>query len=184
MKLNLLFALGLLAFASNSRVAAEVAEEVVQEVPEEPAMDAQAPPFVPTTIQAPFLEQFTKATGSRWIASETKKIVDGVEDDELLRYRGQWSIEEPSVFPALAHDEGLTVKTAAAHHAISAAFPSPIDNTGKTLVVQYEVKLQNGLECGGAYMKLLTYDPAFEPSKFDDKSPYTISELILKIWSQ
>lgn len=35
-------------------------------------------------------------------------------------------------------------------------FPEPIDPTGKPLVVQYEVKLQKGLECGGAYIKLLT----------------------------
>ena len=44
----------------------------------------------------------------------------------------------------------------AAHHAISTLFPEPIDPTGKPLVVQYEVKLQKGLECGGAYIKLLT----------------------------
>ena len=42
-------------------------------------------------------------------------------------------------------DSGLVVKNAAAHHAISAKFPATIDNTGKTLVVQYEVKLQSKL---------------------------------------
>jgi calnexin len=35
------------------------------------------------------------------------------------------------------------VKNAAAHHAISAKFDKKIDNKGKTLVVQYEVKLQS-----------------------------------------
>ena len=40
-------------------------------------------------------------------------------------------------------DKGLVVKNAAAHHAISAKFPKKIDNKGKTLVVQYEVKLQS-----------------------------------------
>ena len=39
-------------------------------------------------------------------------------------------------------DKGLVIKNAAAHHAISAKFPKKIDNKGKTLVVQYEVKLQ------------------------------------------
>lgn len=43
-------------------------------------------------------------------------------------------------------DKGLVVKNAAAHHAISAKFPKKIDNKGKTLVVQYEVKLQSELE--------------------------------------
>lgn len=42
-------------------------------------------------------------------------------------------------------DKGLVVKNAAAHHAISAKFPKKIENKGKTLVVQYEVKLQS--EC-------------------------------------
>lgn len=40
-------------------------------------------------------------------------------------------------------DKGLVVKDAAAHHAISAKFPKKIDNKGKTLVVQYEVKPQS-----------------------------------------
>ena len=40
-------------------------------------------------------------------------------------------------------DKGLVVKNAAAHHAISAKFPKKIDNKGKTLVVQYEVKPQS-----------------------------------------
>lgn len=35
------------------------------------------------------------------------------------------------------------VKNPAAHHAISAKFPKKIDNKDKTLVVQYEVKLQS-----------------------------------------
>ena len=40
-------------------------------------------------------------------------------------------------------DKGLVVKNPAAHHAISAKFNKKIDNKGKTLVVQYEVKLQS-----------------------------------------
>jgi hypothetical protein len=42
-------------------------------------------------------------------------------------------------------EKGLVVKDKAAHHAISAKFPKPIDNTDDTLVVQYEVKLQSKL---------------------------------------
>lgn len=34
------------------------------------------------------------------------------------------------------------LKDKAAHHAISAKFPKKVDNKDKTLVVQYEVKLQ------------------------------------------
>lgn len=40
-------------------------------------------------------------------------------------------------------DNGLVIKNAGAHHAISAKFPKAIDSKDKTLVVQYEVKLQS-----------------------------------------
>ena len=71
-------------------------------------------------------------------------------------------------------DKGLVVKNPAAHHAISAKFPTAIDNKGKTLVIQYEVKLQNGLECGGAYMKLLQNNKKLASEEFSNTSPYVI----------
>ena len=39
-------------------------------------------------------------------------------------------------YKGMIGDKGLVVKNAAAHHAISAQFEVPLDNTGKTLVVQ------------------------------------------------
>lgn len=60
------------------------------------------------------------------------------------------------MFSGIVGDEGLVLKTKAAHHAISVPFETPLDPAGKPLVVQYEVKLQKGLDCGGAYIKLLT----------------------------
>ncbi|KAI8818962.1 Calreticulin family-domain-containing protein [Fimicolochytrium jonesii] len=129
--------------------------------------------FHPTEITAPFVEQFTPGWDKRWIPSTSKKVVDGVEDEDLLQYRGRWAVEAPEG-AVIEGDEGLVVKDAAAHHAITALFPTPIDPAGKSFVAQYEVKLQNGLECGGAYMKLLTADSSFDPAKFADKTPYTI----------
>jgi calnexin len=41
--------------------------------------------------------------------------------------------------------------------------------------IRYEVKLQSGLECGGAYMKLLTVsEKGIHAEEFSDKTPYTI----------
>jgi len=60
---------------------------------------------------------------------------------------GNWAVEEPSVLKGIEGDKGLIVKDKAAHHAISAKFSKPIDNKGKTLVVQYEVKLQGWYSC-------------------------------------
>ncbi|KAG0039901.1 hypothetical protein BGZ83_002690, partial [Gryganskiella cystojenkinii] len=90
-------------------------------------------------------------------------------------YVGEWNVEEPSVYPGLKNDLGLVAKSPAAHHAISASLPEVVDNKDKTLVVQYEVKAQRGLECGGAYMKLLTESPeGIKFKEFSNDTPYTI----------
>ena len=93
---------------------------------------------------------------------------------------------------AIEGDKGLVVKNPAAHHAISAKFDKKVDNKGKALVVQYEVKLQSmvtnpfyrqrqltrtpldGLECGGAYMKLLRDNKELHADEFSNASPYVI----------
>ena len=95
----------------------------------------------PTTLKAAFLEQFTDDWETRWTPSHAKK--EDSKSDEDWAYVGEWSVEEPTVYPGMVGDKGLVVKNPAAHHAISAKFPKKIDNKGKTLVVQYEVKLQS-----------------------------------------
>lgn len=52
----------------------------------------------------------------------------------------------------------------------------PFKFDDKPLIVQYEVHLQEGQECGGAYLKLLTEDKngKIDLKKFHDKTPYTI----------
>ncbi|KAJ3045787.1 hypothetical protein HK097_001132 [Rhizophlyctis rosea] len=133
-----------------------------------------APQFKPTSVKGAFVEQFTDDWESRWTPSSAKKLdATNIQDEELLRYKGKWAVESPAVV-SIEGDKGLVAKDAAAHHAISAKFATPIDPAGKPLVIQYEVKTQNGLDCGGAYMKLLTYDEKFTPENFSDKTPYTI----------
>lgn len=70
-------------------------------------------------------------------------MTGSAKSEEEWAYVGEWAVEEPTVYPGMHGDKGLVVKNAAAHHAISAKFPKKIDNKGKTLVVQYEVKLQS-----------------------------------------
>lgn len=65
------------------------------------------------------------------------------KEEEEWAYVGEWAVEEPTVFKGMEGDKGLVVKNPAAHHAISAKFPEVVDPKGKTLVVQYEVKLQS-----------------------------------------
>ncbi|KAK8162700.1 calnexin [Phyllosticta citrichinensis] len=128
------------------------------------------PSFTPTSLDAPFLEQFTDDWEDRWKVSHAKKE----NTEEEWAYVGTWSVEEPSVLKGIEGDKGLVIKDKAAHHAISAKFPMPVDNKDNTLVVQYEVKLQDGLECGGAYLKLLKEEAALHQDEFSNASPYVI----------
>jgi calnexin len=109
------------------------------------------------------------------VPSKAKK--EDSKTDEEWAYIGEWAVEEPSVLKAIEGDKGLVVKNPAAHHAISAKFDKKIDNKGKTLVVEYEEILTNsldGLECGGAYMKLLQDNKALHAEEFSNASPYII----------
>ncbi|CAH0049636.1 unnamed protein product [Clonostachys solani] len=146
-----------------------------EEVEESTASAPELPNFTPTTLKADFLEQFTDGWDKRWKPSTAKKDTTGSDkEEEEWAYVGEWAVEEPVAYKGINGDKGLVVKNPAAHHAISAKFPSKIDNKGKTFVAQYEVKLQNGLECGGAYMKLLRDNKALHQEEFSNTTPYVI----------
>lgn len=112
----------------------------------------------------------------RWVKSETKKEE---EDASIAKYDGQWRLEEPLRDPVKG-DQGLVLKSKAKHSAISALLEKPFHFSDRPLVVQYEVNFQNGQECGGAYLKLLSMDPSPKNKApqnlklFQDKTPYTI----------
>ncbi|KAF8522810.1 calnexin [Gautieria morchelliformis] len=127
--------------------------------------------FVPTTIKAPFLEQFTDTWTERWTPSgATKKTPVG---GETFSYVGKWEVEAP-IIPVMEGEKGLVAKTTAAHHAISAPLKEPVGVSTEPLVVQYEVKFQNGGNCGGGYMKLLEEGYQADGEAFSDKTPWSI----------
>ncbi|KAG6884667.1 hypothetical protein C0993_009156 [Termitomyces sp. T159_Od127] len=133
--------------------------------------DAPKPAFTPTTIKAPFVEQFTDDWTERWTPSEaTKKTPVG---GETFSYVGKWEVEDPLI-SVVEGDKGLVAKSKAAHHAISAPFDEPISFSDKPLVVQYEVKYQKGGNCGGGYVKLL--EDGFQTSgkEFSDTTPWVV----------
>lgn len=100
-----------------------------------------------------FFEQFLQDLPlSSWVVSPSKK-----------KDAGKWEIEPAFKYPGYLNDKGLVLKTPEAHHAVSHKLDTPFDNTDNDLVLQYEVKTQNGLSCGGAYIKLFNKD--FNPNK-------------------
>lgn len=51
----------------------------------------------------------------------------------------------------------------------------PFHFNDRPVVVQYEVNFQEGQECGGAYLKLLSQSKdTLDLRQFHDKTPYTI----------
>ncbi|XP_055635986.1 calnexin-like isoform X2 [Toxorhynchites rutilus septentrionalis] len=108
---------------------------------------------------------------TQWIISQAKKD-DTAE--EIAKYDGEWSLELPKR-PLLPNDLGLVLKSKAKHAAIAAHLNRKFVFTDKPLVVQYEVNLQDGQECGGSYIKLLSAGKeTTDLRQFHDKTPYTI----------
>lgn len=107
----------------------------------------------------------------QWIKSTAKK--EGISED-IAKYDGEWSLEAP-LKDGLIGDLGLVLKSKAKHSAIAAKLSRPFNFNTKPLIVQYEVYLQDGQECGGAYLKLLSDTPDTRNlAQFHDKTPYTI----------
>ncbi|RNA15718.1 calnexin, partial [Brachionus plicatilis] len=122
--------------------------------------------------QTHFLETFeSDEIGKVWIKSKAKK--DGVEES-IAKYDGEWAVESSSD-SVLEGDLGLVLKSKAKHHAISSKLEKKFDFAeGKPLVVQYEVKFQNALDCGGAYVKLLEDESNLNLEQFFDKTSFSI----------
>ncbi|KAL9256901.1 Calnexin homolog 1-like protein [Drosera capensis] len=106
-----------------------------------------------------FLETFDENFDGRWVVSEKEE------------YKGVWKHSKSE-----GHDDyGLLVSEKARKYAMVKEMEKPVDLKGKTIVLQYEVRLQNGLECGGAYLKYLRPQEAgWTVKEFDNESPYTI----------
>uniref|UniRef100_A0A671UHB5 Calnexin n=1 Tax=Sparus aurata TaxID=8175 RepID=A0A671UHB5_SPAAU len=94
-------------------------------------------------------------------------------DEDIAKYDGKWAVEEMKD-SKLPGDKGLVLKSRAKHHAISAQLLRPFTFDTKPLIIQYEVNFQLGIDCGGAYVKLLTQTPDLDLDQFVDKTPYTI----------
>ncbi|NXC50606.1 CLGN protein, partial [Penelope pileata] len=112
-----------------------------------------------------FTETFDGAlTG--WVLSKAEK-------DNIAKYDGRWEVEglKENTVPG---DRGLVLKSVAKHHAISSMLTKAFIFDNKPLIVQYEVNFQEGIDCGGAYIKLLSSSDDLNLEYFFDKTPYTI----------
>jgi calreticulin len=106
-----------------------------------------------------FSEDFNSGL-DKWTQSETKDAGE----------RGEFTTEAGAFY---GDEKNLKLKTSqdARHYHLTAKLDTPIENKGKTLVVQYSVKNEQDIDCGGAYIKL-TGD--IDQKKFSGDSDYAI----------
>ncbi|KAL5228895.1 hypothetical protein ABZP36_017160 [Zizania latifolia] len=106
-----------------------------------------------------FYEPFEESFEGRWVVSGK----DG--------YTGVWKHEKSDGH----EDYGLLVSEKAKKYAIIKELDQPVTLKDGTVVLQFEVRLQNGLECGGAYLKYIRpQDASWDSKEFDNETPYTI----------
>jgi calreticulin len=101
---------------------------------------------------------------SRWVKSKSKEA-EGTQ--------GKWEISHGKYYNDATKDRGLKTAEDARFYQISAAFPGgSFSNEGKDLIVQYSVKHEQRIDCGGAYIKLLPSN--IDQPNFNGDSPYNI----------
>jgi len=108
-----------------------------------------------------FKESFGDDWESRWQKSEWK---DSAEIGEWKHTAGKYYSDE--------NDKGIQTSQDARFYGISAKMDQVLNNKGKTLVLQYTVKHDQDLDCGGAYIKLL--ESGLDQSKFGGESEYKV----------
>jgi len=67
---------------------------------------------------------------------------------------------------------GLQTSQDARFYAISAKFDKPFSNEGQTLVIQFSVKHEQEIDCGGGYVKVFSSD--LDQKSMHGDTPYHI----------
>jgi len=107
-----------------------------------------------------WVETFDGDVWSRWTASSEEK------------YSGKFKVEKRAQ-EALVDDLGLVVSEEAKHYGAHVTFKPIIGQKETPFIVQFEVKFQESLTCGGSYIKIFDSSD-LEGGIFKDNTPYVI----------
>jgi len=100
---------------------------------------------------------------SRWVVSNFKQSEGQA---------GKFDVTAGKYYGDAEADKGLHTTQDARFYAISTKLTEEVSNKDKTLVVQYRVKHEQNIDCGGGYVKLL---PAgLDQANFNGDSKYNI----------
>lgn len=112
-----------------------------------------------------FKETFDASWADRWVKSKWKQS-DG-QAGEFTLSAGKW-------FGDADADKGIQTGPDSKFFAISAPLAKVFDNTGKDTVVQFSVKHEQDLDCGGGYIKVLPATSQKQVDNFGGDTPYSI----------
>jgi len=108
-------------------------------------------------------EKFDDGDGwkTRWIQSKHKTDF------------GQWKLTAGKFYGDAEEDKGIQTSEDARFYSVARKFDKTLDtNEGKTLVVQFSVKHEQNIDCGGGYVKVMTDDA--DLADFHGETPYHI----------
>jgi calreticulin len=121
--------------------------------------------FCLVAIQATsyFSDDFSGDWESRWVVSNWKQA-DGTA--------GKWDLTAGKYFSDAEEDKGLHTSQDAKFYAISSKFQKEFSNKDKTLVLQYRIKHEQNIDCGGGYVKI--HPEGLDQTNFNGDSKYNI----------
>ncbi|KAL7529750.1 hypothetical protein ACHAXR_003139 [Thalassiosira sp. AJA248-18] len=121
----------------------------------------------PATADIYFKEQFNDdAWKDRWTISS-----DWKSKSEL----GEWENTAGEWYGGESSDKGIKTSTDARFYGLSSPMAKTFNSSDKKdLVIQYSVKHEQKIDCGGAYIKLMAGGDKFESTKFGGDTPYAV----------
>mmetsp|Transcript_23044 Transcript_23044/g.50565 ORF Transcript_23044/g.50565 Transcript_23044/m.50565 type:complete len:407 (-) Transcript_23044:680-1900(-) len=112
-----------------------------------------------------YKETFDGSWKDRWTHSSWKKS-DGTA--------GEFSLSAGKWYGDAEADKGIQTGPDSKFFAVYSEIAKPVDNTGKDLVLQFSVKHEQDIDCGGGYIKLIPATSASQMKDFGGETPYSI----------
>jgi hypothetical protein len=108
-----------------------------------------------------FEESFDQGWEGRWNGSQWRTGQQG----QFVRARGRWHGGSEAAY-------GLQTSTDMKFYELSTKLPIPRNLSAGLFVVQFSVKFEQSIACGGGYIKLL--EPTYKPETFGGETPALI----------
>lgn len=113
-----------------------------------------------------------RISGLHWVETFDGDVFSRWKSSTNEKYNGRFKAEKRKQ-ETLLGDVGLLVPEEARHYGAAVSFPPLEGKKDASFVAQFEVRFQEGLSCGGAYLKLFNSEGR-EASEFSSDTRYVI----------